>query len=164
MFGDGRLRVPSTSSLVGQVLPIRRRDPRASIKIFRDFRKSLSSRSPISYASQDCQSTDRAGARVRGRSAPSEGPPIRPHVSRGGKLEAPSLHRGDPRGCPSWPQSAARPRAQLDAPAIDIRRWVCAWATWLAPIVLCTFRCPELPQSGAQWRPFLSRQESQLCI
>ena len=23
-----------------------------------------------------------------------------------------------------------------DAPAIDIRRWVCAWAIWLAPIAL----------------------------
>jgi hypothetical protein len=27
-----------------------------------------------------------------------------------------------------------------------------AWAIWLAPIALCTFRCPELPKSGAQWR------------
>ena len=29
---------------------------------------------------------------------------------------------------------------------------------------IVNFRCPELPQSGAQWRPFPSLQASQLCI
>ena len=54
------------------------------------------------------------------------------------------VDRGNPNDCPWRPRSAARPRTQLDAPAIDIRHWVCAWAIWRA-----AYRTVNFSLSGA---------------